>query len=100
VHSPHPHHAISWFLSLLVIVLSGCSVTTPSDITPEQAIELARHHVGFEPATTATRTGVQQGRAVWVVTFTRADGSHGGLGQFIEVTLDRKTGSLVALAMS
>ncbi|PYR88769.1 MAG: hypothetical protein DMF84_27220 [Acidobacteria bacterium] len=31
-------------------------------------------------------------RPVWLVTFRRQDGSHGGLGQFAEVAIDRRRG--------
>ena len=87
-------------LSLLVVfTLTACSLVSPSELSREDAIELARQHVSFEPTSTAADTDSRQGRPVWVVTFRRADGSHGGLGQFAEVTLDRRTGGLVTVAM-
>jgi len=95
------HVRIVWFLALLLFGLSACSPTSPSsEITRDRAIDLARQHISFEPTNIATETDSRQGRPVWVVTFRRADGSHGGLGQFVEVTLDRRTGQLVTIAMS
>jgi hypothetical protein len=92
---------IGLFLSIALIALSGCSPTSPSvDIPRERAIELARQHISFEPTSTSADTDSRQGRPVWVVTFRMADGSHGGLGQFAEITLDRRTGELVTTAMS
>jgi hypothetical protein len=91
-----------WLLSLMLFALSACSSPTSpsSEITRERAIELARQHVPYEPTSSAADTDSRLGRPVWVVTFRRADSSHGGLGQFAEVTLDRRTGQIVSVAMS
>ena len=93
---------IGMYLSMTLFALSACSspISPSSEITRERAIELARQHVSFEPTGTAAEMDSRQGRPVWVVTFRRADGSHGGLGQFAEVTMDRRTGELVTIAMS
>ena len=92
---------IGLFLSIALVSLTACSPTSPSaEITRDRAIELARQHVSFEPTSTAAEMDSRQGRPVWVVTFRRADGSHGGLGQFAVVSLDRRTGELVTVAMS
>ncbi len=97
---PYPIRIVLFSL-LPLFALSACSPTSPSsEITRERAIELARQHVSFEPTSVAANTDSRQGRPVWVVTLRRADGSHGGLGQFAEVTLDRRTGVLVTIAMS
>ena len=83
------------------LVVSGCSPTSPSSqITRDRAIEIARQQITFEPTNASATMETRQGRPVWVVTFRRADGSHGGLGQFAEITLDRETGQIVSLAMS
>ena len=95
------HVQIGLFLSVVLFALSACSLTSPSsEITRERAIELAQQYVAFAPTSIAADTDSRQGRPVWVVTLRRADGSHGGLGQFAEVTLDRTTGELVTVAMS
>jgi hypothetical protein len=96
------HVGIGLFLSMTLFALSACSspISPLSEITRERAIELARQHVSFEPTSTGAEMDSRQGGPVWVVTFRRADGSHGGLGQFAEVTLDRRTGELVTIAMS
>jgi hypothetical protein len=98
----YPVRRLGLFLLLMVVTLPACSspISPTSEITRERAIELARHQVSFEPTSAAADMDSRQGRPVWVVTFRRADGSHGGLGQFAEVTLDRRTGELVTVAMS
>lgn len=81
----------------LALVACGALPTSPSSgITRERAIEVARSSVSFDP----TSVDAQPARAVWVVTLRRADGSHGGLGQFAEVTIDRSTGNVIRIAMS
>jgi hypothetical protein len=85
-----------------LVILVGCS-TPPSPssaITRDRAIEIARQHVSFEPTSTEIGTDVLQGKQVWVVTFRRADGSHGGLGQFVQITVERSTGEVLTIAMS
>jgi hypothetical protein len=97
------YHVRIGLLTLLTLVaLPACSSPTSptSEITRDRAIELARQHVSFEPTSTGADKDSRQGRPVWVVTFRRADGSHGGLGLFAEVSLDRRTGELVTVAMS
>ena len=92
------------WLVLTFAILSGCACATTtsptSDISRERAIEIARQQVSFEPTSIEAVRGTRQGRPVWVVTFRRADGSHGGLGQFAEITIDRATGRVVSVAMS
>jgi len=75
------------------------AVGAAQEITRERAIEIARQHVTFEPTSTEAVSTVREGKQVWVVTFRRA-GQSGGLGQFMEVTIDRATGMVVSLAMS
>lgn len=90
-------------LGLTLVMISACSrtPTSPSsEIARERAIEIARQQVSFEPTSTDAAIGVRQNRQVWVVAFRRADGSHGGLGQFMEITVDRSTGDVVTVAMS
>jgi hypothetical protein len=96
------HVRIGSFILLTLVALPACSSPTSptSEITRDRAIDLARQHVSFEPTSTAADKDSRQGRPVWVVTFRRADGSHGGLGLFAEVSLDRRTGELVTVAMS
>src|SRR5262245_56453766 len=90
--------AVFFGIALLVGLLSACARTlTPptSDITRERAIEIARAQANFEPSSIDARTDVRRDTPVWIVTLRAADGSHGGLGQFMEVTLSRSTGSVL-----
>ena len=84
-----------------VVFACGSTPTSPSsEITRDRAIEIARSHVSFDATTVEARPDVREGKAVWVVALRRVDGSHGGLGQFAEVTVDRSTGDVVTIAMS
>ena len=88
-------------LTLSLTSACGSTPTSPSpEITRDRAIEIARAQVGFEPTSVDARPDTRQSKAVWIVTLRRADGSHGGLGQFAEVVIDRSTGEVVAIAMS
>ena len=90
------------YLVFAVAMLSACAgtVTSPTEVTRDRAIEIARQHVSLEPTSVEATMESRQGKQVWVVTFHRADGSHGGLGQFAEVTVDRSTGEVVTIAIS
>jgi hypothetical protein len=81
----------------LAVVACGAVPTSPTTgITRERAIDIARSSISFDP----TSVEAQPARTVWFVTLRRADGSHGGLGQFAEVTIDRSTGDVIRIAMS
>ena len=88
---------------LAIVLLSGCSPTSPSSqITRDRAIDLARQTVRFEPTNITATLDTVRGHPVWVVTLTRGDRSH-GLGlfeEFAEISVDRKTGEIVRLAIS
>lgn len=85
----------------LAVVACGAVPTSPSSgITRERAIDIARSSVSFDPTSVDAQRATRQSKAVWVVTLRRADGSHGGLGQFAEVTIDRSTGNVISIAMS
>jgi hypothetical protein len=96
-------------LLLLAGVLTttpGCSSnspTSPTDrtgISRERAIEIARPQVTFSPTSVEATKETYQGRPTWAVTFRASDGSHGGLGKFMMVWVDQRTGEIVSLAMS
>ena len=89
-------------LALAVLTVCACKTATSptSTISRDRAIEIARQQVSFEPTSTEAVRDTRQSRPVWVVTFRRADGSHSGLGQFAEVTIDRSTGRVITVAMS
>lgn len=82
--------------TLAVVACTAVPSSPTTGITRERAIEIARSSVSFDP----TSVDAQLARAVWVVTFRRADGSHGGFGQFAQVTIERSTGNVIRIAMS
>lgn len=72
-----------------------------AEITREQAIEIARPHVSFEPQSVEAVADQEEGRPVWRVTFRgRPPGPDHAIGEFQEIVVDRRTGEIVALAMS
>ena len=78
----------------------GTSPTSRNGISRERAIEIAREQVTFAPTSIEAAADTVEGRATWAVTFRAADASHGGLGQFMMVWVDRRTREIVSLAMS
>ena len=71
------------------------------EITREQAIEIARKHVSFEPRSIEAAAVKEDGRPVWRVTFRgRPPGPEHAMGEFQEILVDRRTGEVVSLAMS
>ena len=90
-------------ITIGLLALASCSdtPTTPTPgITRAQAVDIARAQATFEPTSIDARTDVRQGTSVWIVTLRAADGSHGGLGQFMEVTMDRSNGTVLSIARS
>ena len=83
-----------------IAACGGTPASPSSTITRERAIEIARSHVSFEPTSVDAEHAARQGKQVWLVTLRRADGNHGGLGQFAEVTVDRATCDVMTSAMS
>lgn len=83
--------------AMLAVVACTATPTSPTTgITRARAIDIALSSVHFDP----TSVDALPARAVWVVILRRADGSHGGLGQFAELTIDRSTGNVIRIAMS
>lgn len=90
------------FLAMLVVAcisLSACAGAEDSEITREQAIELARPHVDFEPATVEAKKDTDNGRPVWRVIFRGEPGPH-PMGSYQEIVIDRRSGEVVGLAQS
>lgn len=92
-------------LASIAGMVSGCSSTTTSPtpstaISRERAIDIARQQVSFTPTSVEVAADTIQGQSTWAVTFRAADGSHGGLGQFMKVWVDQRTGEVVSLARS
>jgi hypothetical protein len=93
----------------LVVICLGplafLAVTCPagpvaSEISREQAIEIARHEVPFEPDFVRAEQATTDGqRAVWRVTFRgRLPGQPPGLFETMIVEVDARTGDIVSLA--
>lgn len=117
----HPSKRVVALMSL-VLALAGCTPrpdrngesATPTgsgageqavegagEITREQAIEIARKHVTFEPRTVEAVAEEDEGRPVWRVTFRgRPPGPEHAMGELQEILVDRRTGEVVSLAMS
>lgn len=100
--------------ALAALLAAGCAAGPPAaeqdggtaddgEISRERAIEIARRHadLDFEVREVTAERVVEQGRDVWRVTF-RGDPPGPGhpLGYLQVVTVDRRTGELVSLAMS
>jgi outer membrane lipoprotein-sorting protein len=79
---------------------SPTSPELPNGISRERAIDIARQQVSFTPTSVDVATDTVQGQPTWAVTFRASDGSHGGLGQFMKVWVDRRSGEIVSLARS
>ena len=79
---------------------SPTSPTAPTGISRERAVDIARQQVTFIPTSVDVETDTIRGQATWAVTFRASDGSHGGLGQFMKVWVDRNTGEIVSVAQS
>lgn len=94
-------------LPLLALVaalawLGACSTRPAStEISREQAIEIARKHVTFEVRRTEAEATTQEGRPVWRVTFYGQEMGPGReMGEVSFVVIDRTTGEIVSLGMS
>jgi hypothetical protein len=88
-------------LMLVVGLSSACSPTSPSSlISREQAIDLARQAIDFEPKTVSVETSSFHGSPVWTISFSSVDSNSRTPGQFAKLNVDRKTGEVTWIAMS
>lgn len=94
-------------LTGVLATTSACTSTSPTsptsspaDITQERAIDIARQQVTFIPTSVDVAADTVRGQATWAVVFRASDGTHGGLGQFMKVWVDRHTGEIVGVARS
>lgn len=97
--------AVSRLAIICLCPLAFIAATCPaapavSEITREQAIEIARHEVPFEPdSVQADRATRDDGRPTWRVTFRgRLPGQPPGLFETMVVEVDAQTGDIVSLA--
>lgn len=70
-----------------------------SQVTREQAIEIARQEVSFEPESTEAVLTTSDEREVWRVTFRgRLPGQPPGLFETMVVEVDANSGEVVSIA--
>ena len=95
-----PKNAI-FFLLLALIALACASGAKDEEISRERAIEIARQHLTFEAKSAEAEQATEQGRPVWRVTFRgKEPNPPHSMGEFLAVTIDRKTGEMVTVGMS
>ena len=89
---------------LCLIPMAFVAVACPagpveSQISREQAIEIARREVSFQPETVEAVMSTAEGRPVWRVTFRgRLQGQPPGLFETITVEIDASNGEVVSIA--
>lgn len=89
------------FLLLALLALACASGAKDEEISRERAIEIARQHLTFEAKSAEAEQATEQGRPVWRVTFRgKEPNPPHSMGEFLAVTIDRKTGEMVAVGMS
>lgn len=88
-------------LVLAFLALACASGAKDEEISREKAIEIARQHLTFEAKSVEAEQTTEQGRPVWRVTFRGREANPPHLmGEFLAVTIDRKTGELVTIGMA
>ncbi|HEV8632005.1 MAG TPA: PepSY domain-containing protein [Thermoanaerobaculia bacterium] len=96
---------------VMVMATAGCAARpvdesarrekAKSEITRQQAIDIARKQVKFEPRQVDAEQTDQEGRPVWkVILRGQPPGPGHAMGEYMEVLVDRRTGEIVGLAMS
>ena len=95
-----PRHTIL-FLLLALLALACASGAKDEEISREKAIEIARQHLTFEAKSVDAEQATEQGRPVWRVTFRgKEPNPPHTMGEFLTVTIDRKTGEMVTVGMA
>ena len=70
-----------------------------SQLTRDQAIEIAQRDVSFEPESVEAELSTSDGRTVWQVTFRgRLPGQPPGLFETMIIEVDAATGEIVSIA--
>ncbi|HEY9423035.1 MAG TPA: PepSY domain-containing protein [Thermoanaerobaculia bacterium] len=84
-----------------LLLLAACANQRGGEeISKERAIELARQHLTFEARSVEAEKATDQGRPVWRVNFRGEGPGQGRMGEFLTVSIDRRTGEMVSLGMS
>ena len=92
------------YQGILVAPLALVALTCPagpveSEITRDQAIDIAREDVSFEPESVDVELSTSDTRAVWRVTFRgRLPGQPPGLFETMIVEVDSDNGEVVSVA--
>ena len=95
-----PRHTIL-FLLLALLAFACASGAKDEEISREKAIEIARQHLTFEAKSVDAEQATEQGRPVWRVTFRgKEPNPPHTMGEFLTVTIDRKTGEMVTVGMA
>jgi hypothetical protein len=90
------------FFCTLLFVLSGAACHSPKEadeLSQDQALQIARQELSFEPVSYEVEEVIEDGQALWRVTF-RGKPILPGRPMFhiLIVSLDRKTGAVVGLS--
>ena len=85
---------------LFVLAVVGCrSPANPDQISQNQAVQLARRELSFVPESQEVEKVVEDGRALWRVTFRSKPLRPGRpMVNILIVSLDRQTGAVVGLS--
>jgi len=85
-------------LATLASLAGTCTTPSPTEISSDRAIEIARSHVSFTPDVVDAAPTTSGGRAVWRVTFRgRLPGQPPGLFETAIVDVDRVSGEVVSV---
>ena len=88
--------------ALLILLSAGlwaCASAAQDEISRDQAIEIARHEVSFEPVSIEAKRVDENGVPAWQITFRGKPGPPPLVPTMI-VTLDRHSGKVLSLARS
>lgn len=93
---------VSLVLTASVLALAACASQNGSQtISREQAIEIARQQIDFEPGRVeAVQENDETGRPAWRVTFYAPGVDGANPGQVSFFVIDRRTGEILSLGMS
>ena len=84
---------------MALLVLACPAGPVESEVSREQAIEIARQEVSFQPDSVEAVLSTSEERAVWRVTFRgRLPGQPEGLFETISVEVDSHSGEVVSIS--
>ena len=87
-----------WLVPLALVAVACPAGPTDSQITREQAIDIARQEVSFNPESVEAELSTSDERTVWRVTFRgRLPGQPPGLFETMVVDVDASSGEVVSI---